>query len=66
MLPNECNASSLKNLIKKLHYDETKKGAYDWQIVKAKENLKLSYGGPSQGQASGTNQWFEALRQYHH
>ena len=30
--------------------------AHDSQIVRAKENLKLSYGGPSQGQASGTNQ----------
>ena len=27
-----------------LHY-ETKKMAYDSQIVKAKENLKLSHGG---------------------
>ena len=26
------------------------------KIVRAKENLKLSYGGPSQRQASGTNQ----------
>ena len=32
------------------------KRARDSQIVRAKENLKLSYGGPSQGHASGTNQ----------
>ena len=38
------------------HYDETKKMAHDSQIVRAKENLKLSHGGPSQRQASGTNQ----------
>ena len=32
--------------------------AHDTQIVRAKGNLKLSYGGPgpSQGKASGTNQ----------
>ena len=28
----------------------------DSQIVRAKGNLKLGYGGPSQRQASGTNQ----------
>ena len=37
--------------------------AHDSQIVRAKENLKLSYGGPSQRQASGTNQRIKALRQ---
>ena len=42
--------------IKLTHYDKTKKWAYDSHIVRAKENLKLSLGGPSQGQASGTNQ----------
>ena len=33
------------------------------QIVRAKENIKLSYGGPSQRQASGTNQRIKVLRQ---
>ena len=37
--------------------------AHDSEIVRAKGNLKLSYGGPSQGQASGTNQRIKALRQ---
>ena len=37
--------------------------AHDSQIVRAKENLKLSYGGPSQRQTLGTNQWIKALRQ---
>ena len=43
------------------HYDKTKKRAHYPQIVRAKENIKLSYGGPSQGQASGTNQQIKAL-----
>ena len=34
--------------LKLTHYDETKKRAHDSQIVRAKEDLKLSYGGPSQ------------------
>ena len=38
------------------HYDEPKKLAHDSQIVRTKENLKLSYDGHSQRQASGTNQ----------
>ena len=29
------------------HHDETKKMAHDSQIVRAKENLKLSHGWPS-------------------
>ena len=33
-----------------------KKWAHDSQIVRAIENLQLSYSWPSQGQASGTNQ----------
>ena len=37
------------------------KRARDSQIVRAKENLKLSYGGPSQGHASGTNQRIKVL-----
>ena len=39
---------------------------HDSQVVRAKENLKLSYGGPSQRQASGTNQRIKALRQGRH
>ena len=46
------------------HYDDTKKRFDDSQIVKAKENLKLSYGGPIQ--ASGTYQRIKALRQGRH
>ena len=53
-------------LIKLTHNDETKKRDYDSQIVRGKENLKLSYGAPSQGQASGTNQRLKALRQGRH
>ena len=55
-LPNLCNASPLRNnLIKLTHYDGTKKMAHNSQIVRTKENHKLSYGGLSQRQASGTN-----------
>ena len=36
------------------------------QIVRVKENLKLSYGGPSQGQTPGTNQRIKASHQGHH
>ena len=36
--------------------DETKKMASDSQIVRAKENIMLSFEGSSQRQASGTNQ----------
>ena len=43
------------NQIKSTHYDESKKRAHDSHIVRAKENIKLSYSGPSQRQASGTN-----------
>ena len=35
------------NQIKLTHYDDTKKMAHDSQKVRAKENLKLSYGGPA-------------------
>ena len=38
-------AFSNNTLIKLLHHDETKKRAHDSQIVRAKENLKLSHGG---------------------
>ena len=44
------------NQIKLTHYDDTEKGAHDARIVRAKEKSKLRYGGPSQRQASGTNQ----------
>ena len=40
--------------------------AHDSQIVRAKENLKLSHGCPSYRQASGTNQPIKALRQSLH
>ena len=54
-------------LIKLLHHDETKKRAHhDSQIVRAKENLKLSHGGSSYRLASGTNQPIIALRQSRH
>ena len=36
------------------------------QIVSAKENLKLSYDGPSQRQGLGTNQQIKTLRQSCH
>ena len=42
------------------------KRAHDSHIVRGKENLKLIYGGPSQRQASGTNQQIKALHQGHH
>ena len=40
--------------------------AHDSQIVRAKENLKLSQCGPSYSQASGTNPSIKALRQRRH
>ena len=45
---------------------QRKKRAHDSRIVRAKENLKLSYGGLRQRQASGTNQQIKALRQGRH
>ena len=45
------------------HYGEIKKWAHDSRIVRAKENLKLSQGVPSQRQSSDTNQPMKALRQ---
>ena len=36
------------------------------EIFLAKENLKLSSGGPSQRQKSDTNQLIKALRHEHH
>ena len=43
-----------------------KKETHDSQIVRVKENLKSSHGGPIQRQASGTNQRIKALRQGRH
>ena len=40
--------------------------ANDFHIVNAKENLKLSYDGPSQRQSSGTNLLITALHQGRH
>ena len=42
------------------------KRAYDSHIFRAKENLKLSYGGPSQRQASNTKLQIKALRPGRH
>ena len=39
------------------------KRAHDSQIVRAKENLTLSHGGPSYRQASDTNPSIKVLRQ---
>ena len=44
--------------------EQTQKWAHDSQIVRAKENLKLSHGEPSQRQASGTNQPNKASSSY--
>ena len=52
--------------MKLTQYDDTKKRALDSQIVRAKETLKLSYGGPGMLQASGTKQRIKPLRQGHH
>ena len=52
MLSKVSNAYSQRNNLTKLtHYDGTKKRAYDSQIVRPKENLKLSHGGRSQVQS---------------
>ena len=47
------------------NYDDTLK-ENGLMTHRAKENIKLSYGGPSQRQASGTNQQIKALRQGRH
>ena len=52
--------------MKLTHYHETKKIAHDSHIVRAKENLKLSHGGPSQRKASDTNQLIKTLHQGGH
>ena len=49
-----------------MHYDGTEKRAHDFQIVRAKDNLKLSHGGPSYSQASGNKPPIKALSQSHH
>ena len=46
--------------------DETKKMTQYSQIVRAKENLMLSHGGPFQRQAVDTIQRMKALRQGRH
>ena len=48
------------------HYDETEIRAHDSHKFRAKENLKLSHGGPSYSQASGTSPLIKALRQRRH
>ena len=66
MIAYYYSASSKRQAIKTTHYDETEKRVYDSQIVRAKENLKLSHGWPSYSQASGTNPPIKALRQSRH
>ena len=46
-LKMQCNIIIENTLIKLTYHDETKKRAHDSQIVRAKENLKLSHGGSS-------------------
>ena len=43
-----------------------KKRAHDSQIVRDKENIKLSHGGPSYRSAPGTNPPIKALCQSRH
>ena len=52
-----------RETIKLTHFDDTKKGTHDSQIVRAKENPKLSYDGPSQRQASDTKERIKTLDQ---
>ena len=60
----QCIIAEKQSIVIKLkHYDETKNRAHHSQIVRAKENLKLSHDGPIHRQASGTNQRIKALRQ---
>ena len=44
------------NQIELTHYDYTKKRTHDSQIVRAKGNHKLGYGGPSGGPANDKHQ----------
>ena len=62
-LTNAVHHHKRNNRIKLTHYDDTKKIAHGSQIVRGKENLKLSYGRPIQQQASSTNQKIKALCQ---
>ena len=48
-----------------MQYDETAKRTHDSQVVRAKENPKLSHAGPY-SQASGTNPPIKALCQSRH
>ena len=66
-LPNVRDVSPQRNkLIKSTYHDETNKRGHDSQMVRAKENLKMSYGGSSQRQSSCTNPRTEALPQSRH
>ena len=57
VLEVHVHMSQRNNLNKLTHYDEiSTKKAHGSQIVRAKENLKLSHTRPSQRQASGTKQ----------
>ena len=49
-----------------MKYDETEKRDHASQIVRAKENYKLSHGELSYSQTSGTNPPMKALRQSRH
>ena len=55
----------MDKLIRLIHYDEPKKRAHDFQIVKAKGHLKLSHGQQKR-QVSGTNQPMKALHKGRH
>ena len=49
---------------KKITYsDETKKGTFNSETDRANVNFTLIHGGPSKGQASGTNQPMKVLGQ---
>ena len=48
-------SSQRNNLIKLTQNNETKTMAYDPQIVRAKETVKLSQGGASQNQRQSPN-----------
>ena len=44
----EKQSNQINTLYKYIYMMKQRKGAHDSQIVRAKENLMLSYGGPSQ------------------
>ena len=59
-LSNYWNVSSWRNnLIKLTHFDESKKRAHDSQIVRAKENLKFSHGGPDTDKHQALTHWLK-------